>query len=269
MTYDLHGSWDSSIGINAPLYAGANDVTEIQKQLNVDSCIKYWISEGASSEKLILGVPLYGRSFTLSNPDLTTPGSPHSGPGLGGSYSNEPGNLGFNEICEQLSSWTRVWDATQRVPYAYNGNQWVGYDDVESLTIKSNYIKKMKLGGAMVWSVETDDFKGFCGHGNFPLIRTLYNVVIGNTPIPTPSVTSSTNPTTSSKPGENLPNTTLTNEPPETNFVCTANGNFRDPEKCNIFYVCNNSHLYTFTCPEGLNYDILTNTCNWKSDVIC
>lgn len=29
-----------------------------------------------------------------------------------------------------------VWDDEQMVPYAYNGNQWVGFDDQRSLKMK-------------------------------------------------------------------------------------------------------------------------------------
>lgn len=43
--------------------------------------------------------------------------------------------------------------------YAVKNNQWVGYDDIESVTIKLNYMLAHDLGGAaMFWSLETDDF---------------------------------------------------------------------------------------------------------------
>lgn len=38
---------------------------------------------------------------------------------------------------EQLKGgWTVVWDDEQKVPYMYKGNQWVGYDNPESLKLK-------------------------------------------------------------------------------------------------------------------------------------
>lgn len=46
MAYDLHGPWDMRIGTNAPLYEGLSDVTTLQRQLNVDAAISYWIKEG-------------------------------------------------------------------------------------------------------------------------------------------------------------------------------------------------------------------------------
>ena len=41
-----------------------------------------------------------------------------------------------------------------------SGTQWVGYDDKESIHLKCNYIKNMKLGGAMIWALDYDDFTG-------------------------------------------------------------------------------------------------------------
>lgn len=58
MAYDFHGSWENFLGFNAPLYS--ND------QLSVDYVVKYWISKGASPDKLILGLGNYGRSFRKS-----------------------------------------------------------------------------------------------------------------------------------------------------------------------------------------------------------
>jgi len=32
--------------------------------------------------------------------------------------------------------WTEVWDNDASVPYIYNGNRWVSYDDHRSVAIK-------------------------------------------------------------------------------------------------------------------------------------
>ena len=39
------------------------------------------------------------------------------------------------------------------------GDRWVSYDDEHSVRLKAEFAFDMKLGGVMVWSVETDDFK--------------------------------------------------------------------------------------------------------------
>lgn len=36
-------------------------------------------------------------------------------------------------------------------PYAFYGDQWVSYDDVESIQNKAKYVRNNKLGGVMAW----------------------------------------------------------------------------------------------------------------------
>lgn len=166
MTYDLHGSWDHTTGINAPLYAGCDK----DHRLNVDACVKYWLAKGCPKDKLIVGIPTYGRTFTLQNPSQNGINAPSVGPGQAGKYTRQAGFLGFNEIL--MNGWPRKWQADQKVPYAFNGNQWVGYDDKESVTEKAKYILSLGLGGCMFWSIETDDF-----HHGYPLISTAHHIV--------------------------------------------------------------------------------------------
>ncbi|XP_017890421.1 acidic mammalian chitinase-like [Ceratina calcarata] len=181
MTYDYHGSWDSVTGTNAPLYALSSEQGN-QIMSNVNASVQYWLSEGASADKLILGVPSYGRSFTLANPGNNGVGAPASGPGNSGPYTQATGMLGYNEICEKLrQGWTVRREEQQRVPYAFSGNQWVGYDDPTSIAEKANYVLSNGLGGVMMWSIETDDFRGTCGD-KYPLLSTINKILRGNVP---------------------------------------------------------------------------------------
>ena len=62
-------------------------------------------------------------------------------------------------------------------PYAYRDNQWVGYDDVDSIRRKSQYIRDMNLGGGMIWALDLDDFNNRCGQGRHPLMNTIKSVL--------------------------------------------------------------------------------------------
>lgn len=258
MAYDLHGPWDQVVGINAPLYAAENDASDSsgrQQQLNVDAVVKYWLKAGAPAEKLILGVPFYGRSFTLATAEGNQPGAPHIGKGIAGNYSREPGVLGYNELCEMMEreEWTQKWEATQQVPYAYRQRQWVGYENPRSLALKAQYVMDNHLGGIMIWSLESDDFRGTCGEQPYPLLHEINRVLFGgNTPS---GLTTESN-----------------KESPSEEFSCPADapaGYIRDPDNCSKFYYCSGGKTHNFDCPSGLNFDLDTNSCNYSGSVKC
>lgn len=72
-----------------------------------------------------------------------------------------------------MSDWTRTFDYSQQATYAVRDDQWVGFDDPISILQKTALITENGLGGAMAWSIDVDDFKGMCGDGPFPLLRTI------------------------------------------------------------------------------------------------
>ena len=57
-----------------------------------------------------------------------------------------------------LSTYKRFWDDQSKVPFLYNQSTgiWISYDDSQSIEIKSNYIKREKLAGAMFWELSSD-----------------------------------------------------------------------------------------------------------------
>ncbi|NWI51757.1 CHIA chitinase, partial [Calyptomena viridis] len=216
--------------------------------------LNYWKDNGAPAQKLLVGFPAYGKTFTLQNPSDTSVGAPASGPGPAGPYTREGGILAYYEICTFLNSGaTQAWDEPQDVPYTYKGSEWVGYDNEKSFGLKVEWLKNNNFGGALVWTIDLDDFTGtFCNEGKYPLISTLKKSLgLENSSIVTPT-----------KP---LP---PTNEAPTTTSgsgFCAGkpNGLYPDPENKRNFYNCVDGRTILQSCPDSLVFDPACSCCNW------
>lgn len=146
MTYDMAGPWSSVTGFNAPLYAergGSSGDTSAQGIL----------ATGVPAEKLVLGVPFYGRGWT---------GVGSANNGLNQPYTGlrEPaGSYEYGELAaDQINSYTRYWDETAQVPWLYDAESetMISYDDPQSLAAKVAYVQEHGLGGIMIWEVSQD-----------------------------------------------------------------------------------------------------------------
>jgi chitinase len=96
------------------------------------------VKQGAPKEKLMIGMPTYGRSFTLVDSTKFDIGAPATSGGSSGKYTAEAGFMSYYEVCDFLheDNTTLVWDNEQQVPFAYRDDQWVGFDDERSLKTK-------------------------------------------------------------------------------------------------------------------------------------
>ncbi|KAA0201540.1 hypothetical protein HAZT_HAZT005433 [Hyalella azteca] len=177
MTYDYHGQWDKKTGHVAPMYYHPEDDIDY---FNMDFTIRYWLEQGATLDKLVLGMPMYGQSFTLNNPSVNGLNAPARSGGTAGEFTRAKGFLAYYEICDRVRNggWTVVKDPEGRMgPYAYSGDQWVSYDDVETIRKKAQYIRDKGLAGGMVWALDLDDFRNRCGQGAHPLMNTIKSVL--------------------------------------------------------------------------------------------
>lgn len=200
MAYDYHGGWETFTGHNAPLFSSSKHDKGDSARLNVAWSVKYWLDQGAPASKIMLGTASYGRSFTLNKASENGFNAPANQAGQAGPFTREPGSLGYNEICSNFKShgnqWTKVWDKDYQAPYAYNDRLWVGFDDLESISIKAQYARSMGLGGVMMWSIETDDFTGNCHGEKFPLLNRIKRVMNGKFSGGSTTTTSTTTTTT-------------------------------------------------------------------------
>jgi len=177
MTYDYHGHWDKKTGHVSPMYAHPEDDYDY---FNTDFTMKYWMENGAPANKLVMGMPLYGQAFTLDKSSENGLNAPAKAKGKAGEFTRAAGFLAYYEICDKIKNqgWTIVEDEEGRLgPYAHQGRNWVGYDDVAMIKYKSEYIRKMGFAGGMVWALDLDDFKNRCGEGHHPLMNQIKAVL--------------------------------------------------------------------------------------------
>lgn len=65
-------------------------------------------------------------------------------------------------------------------PYAFKGDQWVGYDDEDIVRLKARYVNEKKLGGIMFWTIDNDDFRGKCHDRPYPLIEAAKETLLSD-----------------------------------------------------------------------------------------
>lgn len=93
----------------------------------------------------------------------------------------------FLQICIELkntSVWKQFWDDESKTPFAVNEDRLITFDNERSIYEKVKFAVKKGLAGAMVWSMDTDDFQGDCldetnaeAPINYPLLRGINKAI--------------------------------------------------------------------------------------------
>lgn len=152
MAYDLHGIWDANNPIGSTVLAHTN-LTEINLALNL-----FW-RNGVKAEKLVLGIGFYGRSFQLADPSCSKPGCLFKGGAAKGPCTDNSGTLSYAEIVDIIdkNKLTPYYDKENAVKWiTWGGDQWVSYDDFDTIQQKVEFANSIGLGGLLIWAVDLD-----------------------------------------------------------------------------------------------------------------
>ncbi|EDW62153.2 chitinase-3-like protein 1 [Drosophila virilis] len=232
--HDNEDPYGPKVEYNSPLYGNGSR--------SVERGVRYWVEQSKISEKLILGIPLFGRTFTLEDASKTAVGAPSKGPGRQHVHSSRAGFMTFGEFCIQTARWEIKYDKQAQVPYAYMDDQWITFENGRSISAKMHLAMKQELGGAMVWSIDADDFHGTCGE-TYGLLKVVVSFM-------------------------GSPNI-LTTRAPITDGFCPKDGLFRNKWNCQAYYECRNGRRTDYECSEVEFFDEKLGQCKPSEEVKC
>ncbi|MBQ0024599.1 MAG: glycoside hydrolase family 18 [Bacteroidales bacterium] len=141
MTYDMDAAPHPQSAINSP-----------SAYVDCSRAVDAYLKAGVSPEKIVLGVPFYGRH----------------------AWSGDGAAISYRSIIELPYPPYKIdnWDSQGSVPYVtYNGTYYCSYENPKSIAAKGEWIKTKGIKGMMFWEYDEDDAYG-------TLRRSLWNAVM-------------------------------------------------------------------------------------------
>lgn len=205
LTYDYHGSWETTTNFLAPLCEPAADPDRNPPpagtggKYNIDYTVRDYEAAGVPPWQMVLGEPFYARSWQgvpATNGGLYQPAD-RSQPAPLGPYDSPGAPSGVYDLyyMEKVgwidpstglptaaSGYTRYWDPVAGEPWLYNphpGSQtdgtpimpghFISYEDAQSIAAKTDFAVTNNLDGVMIWELSGDD------RTNHTLLNTVYS----------------------------------------------------------------------------------------------
>ncbi|RMJ11265.1 hypothetical protein CDV36_009059 [Fusarium kuroshium] len=147
MAYDYAGGWDTTTGHQANVYLSSNN--PLSTKFSTDRAINDYVKAGVVPQKILMGIPLYGRSFA------NTAGLGQQYTGLGGG-TNEDGIYLFKDLPRPGAKAAIDKNLMTIITYDKQKRELVTTDSADSAKLKAAYITKRGLGGAFYWEASGD-----------------------------------------------------------------------------------------------------------------
>ena len=158
MTYDFHGGWEAQGPTNFHsnyLLDPNTPATGAARTYAGETAVQRLLGAGVPAQKIVLGIPFYGRGWT---------GVTNSGNGLyqratgpaRGTY--EAGIEDFKVLAPRNAP--KFYDPTTGQMWTYNGVEFWSFDDARVIATKIDAVNSQGLGGLFSWSLDGDDSTG-------------------------------------------------------------------------------------------------------------
>lgn len=140
MAYDYSGPWVQKCGHQAQLFT-PHIPHSPEAAISCHSAVSYMVRQGVPTQKIVMGVPAYGRSFTGTR-------------GVGHPFSGQAGEEGTFEYRDLPRPGAEEHvDEQLGAAYCVGGDGgFVTYDTPHTVRMKANYVRQNGLGGLFYWT---------------------------------------------------------------------------------------------------------------------
>jgi chitinase len=156
MTYDFGTGFSPIATFNAPLVEVTEDplAPDLRRWNNVTGAVDYYERHGVPRDKLVLGVPFYGRGFRVASAGEQA-----------GLYQPQVGTVeisDWRDITGDLladPAWQHHRHPVARSPWLYHPGTrtFVSYEDAGSIEERATFAARHGLRGAFTWHLAGDD----------------------------------------------------------------------------------------------------------------
>jgi len=150
MTYDFYTG-----GSDIAAHHSNLDVSEFDRSATKRSsmnAVNEHINAGIPANKIVLGVPFYGRFWKGVNP---------LNDGLYQYSEGKRGTYNFKTIKDSINAnvFVSKWDSTAMAPYIWRlkDSLFMSYENERSIKHKTNFVRSSGLGGIMFWQFNGDN----------------------------------------------------------------------------------------------------------------
>jgi chitinase len=190
LTFDFHGSFDSTTDFNAPFSLDPKEPPigggAIQSTWNTKGTVDYYLAHGVPADKLVVAVPFYGKRYVgvgPTNDGLYQPFAPQGYPfndsptfhelvdtGLtdanlsviGPTALAAPKNSGVDGA--GVNGFTHYWNGAAGAPWLYDpsldGGTFISYMDPHGILERAQLVRSQHLRGLWAWEISQDDNAG-------------------------------------------------------------------------------------------------------------
>jgi chitinase len=151
--YDFHGTWESVTNHQSALFEPAG--APVSPDFTLDRTVREWLARGATRDKLVAGIPYYGRGWTGVEGGGDGLFQPAAGPAPATWTDGYEDWKVLATLVDEGFVIHRDEDAGHA--WLFDGETFWTYDDPAVVSQKAAYIRDEGLGGAMVWSLDGDD----------------------------------------------------------------------------------------------------------------
>lgn len=160
MSANLNWVNDLSFGYNSHGKRTAADsrLYNVHSHFSTSYSVTSWLDSGLPPCKLVIGIPLYGRSWLLKNKKKSRIGTKVVSAGSKQKHSNQTGILAYFEMDKSLKDPDAklVYDNKNVLAYYQVRNIWVSFDNPQVVEAKIRYIQQKELLGYFLWPISFD-----------------------------------------------------------------------------------------------------------------